>query len=72
MKDTKNLSQAQQDALLSILKTRFENNRIRHENLEWINIESKLKANPKKLWSLNEMENTGGEPDVVAYDDTTG
>ncbi len=72
MKDTKNLSQAQQDALLSILKTRFENNRIRHENLEWINIESKLKANPEKLWSLNEMENTGGEPDVVAYDDTTG
>lgn len=72
MKDTKNLSQTQQDALLSILKTRFENNRIRHENLEWINIESKLKANPEKLWSLNEMENTGGEPDVVAYDDTTG
>ena len=72
MKDTKNLSQTQQDALLSILKTRFENHRIRHENLEWINIESKLKANPEKLWSLNEMENTGREPDVVAYDGTTG
>jgi len=54
--------------LLEILKTRFEANMNRHENLDWNKIEEKLKANPKKVASLNEMEKTGGEPDVVDYD----
>lgn len=64
----KNLSQDERDQLLNTLKNRFEKNMNRHEDLEWSTIESKLKANPNKLWSLNEMEQTGGEPDVLGYD----
>jgi Protein of unknown function (DUF4256) len=54
------------------LKERFEKNTKRHKGLEWAEVEAKLKANPKKLGSLDEMESTGGEPDVVAYDKKTG
>lgn len=54
--------------LIKILKERFEKNYSRHQNLEWKKIQIKLEANPKKLWSLNQMEITGGEPDVVNYD----
>jgi len=69
----KELSPEQREELLSVLKTRFEKNMKRHEGLEWAKIETKLKqpTNEKKLWSLHEMENTGGEPDVVAYDKKT-
>lgn len=58
--------------LLLVLKTRFEKNKNRHIDLEWGNIEKKLEVNPKKLWSLNEMERTGGEPDVISYDKKKG
>ena len=57
--------------LLKILQIRFEKNIIRHKGLDWANIKSKLEANPEKLWSLNEMEKTGGEPDVVDEDKKT-
>lgn len=62
----KKLSKKEQKELLEILKTRFEKNMGRHKGLSWTKIEEKL--NPSKLWSLNEMERTGGEPDVVFYD----
>lgn len=65
------LSQVKREELLQMLKTRFENNMNRHEGLDWKEIESKLKANPVKLWSLNEMDKTGGEPDVINYDKRT-
>ena len=58
--------------LLNILKARFEKNMNRHKGLEWDKVQAKLEANKEKLWSLNEMERTGGEPDVVGYDETTG
>jgi len=58
-------------ALLEILKIRFEKNTNRHENLNWAHVQSKLENSPEKLWSLNEMEKTGGEPDVVGYDKTS-
>ena len=57
--------------LLKILQIRFEENTIRHKGLDWAKIKSKLETNPKKLWSLNEMEETEGEPDVVGYDKKT-
>jgi Protein of unknown function (DUF4256) len=66
------LSLEQREELLRTLKARFEKNRIRHEGLEWTNVQAKLEANPEKLWSLNEMEGTGGEPDVVGHDQETG
>ncbi|MCB9068745.1 MAG: DUF4256 domain-containing protein [Calditrichae bacterium] len=66
------LSQHQIDALYSILKTRFEKNMNRHSGIEWANVQAKLAANPEKLWSLNEMEQTGGEPDVVGFDTASG
>lgn len=62
----------QREELLKVLKTRFENNMNRHQDLEWAKVQEKLEANPEKLWSLNEMERTGGEPDVVGYDHKTG
>jgi hypothetical protein len=62
------LSSAQLEELLSTLKSRFEKNTNRHKGLEWAKVQAKLKTNPEKLWSLNEMEITGGEPDVVGYD----
>ena len=66
------LSSEQREELLSTLKGRFEKNMKRHEGLEWGNVQAKLEANPGKLWSLYEMERTGGEPDVVGQDKTTG
>jgi hypothetical protein len=60
------------EELLSELKVRFEKNINRHNNLEWANVQAKLEAKTEKLWSLNEMERTGGEPDVVGHDKTTG
>ena len=60
------------DDLISILKARFEKNMSRHKGLEWDKIEAKLKTKPEKLWSLNEMESTGGEPDVIGVDKKTG
>jgi hypothetical protein len=66
------LPKKQREELLRALKTRFENNRHRHKGLEWAEVQAKLEANAGKLWSLNEMERTGGEPDVVGYDKETG
>jgi hypothetical protein len=60
------LSANQSEELIKVLKTRFEKNMNRHKGLEWVKLKEKLQANPSKLWSLNEMEMTGGEPDVVA------
>jgi hypothetical protein len=65
MKSIKHLSAEQSSALLKTLEDRFEKNKNRHKGLEWAKIQAKLEANPEKLWSLNEMERTGGEPDVV-------
>ncbi|MCB8966606.1 MAG: DUF4256 domain-containing protein [Ardenticatenaceae bacterium] len=70
--DLKELSPVQQDELLETLKERFAKNMNRHEGLDWANVQERLEANPQKLWSLNEMERTGGEPDVVAYEEKTG
>lgn len=66
------LSSSESEELLKIVKERFEKNMNRHEGLEWNKVQAKLEANPEKLWSLNEMERTGGEPDVVNYDKKTG
>ncbi len=62
------LSPEQREDLLGVLKARFEKNMNRHKGLEWAKVHAKLEANPEKLWSLHEMERTGGEPDVVGYD----
>jgi hypothetical protein len=67
--NNKELSLEQPEELLSVLKTRFEKNIHRHEGLEWAKVQAKLEANTEKLWSLIEMERTGGEPDVVGYDE---
>lgn len=67
-----NLSQEQMDKLFNVLKNRFENNMNRHKDLKWDVVQKKLENNPGKLWSLNEMEETGGEPDVVDYNKKTG
>jgi hypothetical protein len=68
----KSLSPEQRSTLLNTLKTRFEKNMNRHKGLDWTSVQVKLEANPEKLWSLNEMETTGGEPDVVGFDKKTG
>ena len=68
----KALSPEQREELLSILNTRFDKNMKRHPGVEWAQVKAKLEVNPEKLWSLNEMEKTGGEPDVVAQDKKTG
>ncbi len=67
----KKLSPKQNEELLEVLKARFEKNINRHKGLEWAKVQAKLEANTEKLWSLNEMERTGGEPDVVGYDKKT-
>ncbi|HEX6428203.1 MAG TPA: DUF4256 domain-containing protein [Niastella sp.] len=73
MNSNKNkLSAEQRKELLSTLKARFEKNKNRHKGLEWTNVQARLEANPEKLWSLFEMETTGGEPDVVGFDKKTG
>ncbi|WP_269226590.1 DUF4256 domain-containing protein [Flavobacterium eburneipallidum] len=71
MKNTNLLSPEEQSTLLETIKTRFEKNSNRHPDLKWTKIQAKLEANPEKLWSLNEMEKTEGEPDVVGYDKAT-
>ncbi len=68
----KELPQQEREGLLKTLKSRFEKNMHRHKGLEWSKIQSKLDTNPQKLWSLYEMEETGGEPDVVSYDKKAG
>ena len=66
------ISKKQREELLRALKARFERNMNRHKGLEWANVQAKLEANTEKLWSLNEMERTSGEPDVVGHDKKTG
>ncbi|WP_353127054.1 DUF4256 domain-containing protein [Parapedobacter pyrenivorans] len=68
----KELLPEQRDELLRTLKARFEKNSHRHKGLEWAKLAAKLEANPEKLWVLDEMEVTGGEPDVVGFDKKTG
>jgi hypothetical protein len=68
----KELPPPQREELLSTLKVRFEKNGNRHKGLEWADIQARLEANTEKLWSLYEMEKTGGEPDVVGHDKKTG
>jgi hypothetical protein len=68
----KELSPEQREELLGALKARFEKHMNRHKGLEWAKVQAKLEADTEKLWSLNEMERTGGEPDVVGYDNETG
>ncbi len=72
MSNKKGLSPEQREELLQALKTRFEKNMKRHKGLEWAKVQAKLEAHTEKLWSLSEMERTGGEPDVVAHDKKTG
>lgn len=72
MSNKKELLPEQSKALLDVLKTRFEQNMNRHKGLDWAKIQAKLEANPQKLWSLDDMEVTGGEPDVVGFDEKTG
>ena len=66
------LSKTQREELLRALKARFDRNTDRHKGLDWAKIQAKLERNPQKLWSLNEMERTGGEPDVVSHDKKAG
>lgn len=68
----KKLSAAEQETLLKTLKARFEKHTTRHKGIDWAKVQDKLEANPKKLWSLHAMEETGGEPDVVGFDKETG
>ncbi len=72
METKKELSPEQREELLRALKARFEKNMNRHKGLEWATVQAKLEVNTEKLWSLNEMERTGGEPDVVGHDKKTG
>lgn len=72
VKTKKTLPPVQRDELLRTLKARFEKNTKLHEGLAWAKVQARLEANPEKLWSLAEMENTGGEPDVVGHDPKTG
>ena len=71
-RNKKKLSTEQREELFSILKTRFEKNMNLHKGLEWAKVQSRLEANDEKLWSLNEMEITGGNPDVIGHDKKTG
>ena len=72
MGNKKDLSPEQCEELLSVLRARFEQNMNRHQGLEWAKVQTKLEANTEKMWSLHEMERTGGEPDVVGQDNKTG
>ena len=72
MAGKKTLSQQQRDELIKTLKTRFEKNMSRHKGIQWEAVQKRLEANAAKLWSLNAMEETGGEPDVVGQDKKTG
>ena len=66
--DKKVLSKEQVDVLLTVIQSRFEKNMNRHEGIEWDKIQARLEKNPEKLWSLHQMEETGGEPDLIGYD----
>lgn len=68
----KSLSSSQREELLKTLKARFEKNKNLHQGLQWAQVQAKLEANAEKLWSLHEMERTGGEPDVIGHDKKTG
>jgi len=70
--NTKELLPEQREGLLKALKARFEKHMNRHQDLEWANVQARLEANADKLWSLHEMESTGGEPDVVGQDEKSG
>ena len=72
MKKAKGLKEKEAEELIKTLKARFEKNMNRHKGLEWAKVQARLEANSEKLWSLNEMERTGGEPDVVGHDKKTG
>jgi hypothetical protein len=72
VKTKRELSPAQLEELLRTLKTRFEKNMNRHKGLEWTKAHARLEASPERLWSLGEMERTGGEPDIVGHDKATG
>lgn len=72
MDSKKKLSAEHAQTLLGILKARFEKNKNRHNDLQWADVQARLEARPEKLWSLDEMEETGGEPDVIAFDKKTG
>lgn len=72
LNDKKELTTDQIRILIELLKTRFDKNIQRHENIDWQLVEARLSSNPDKLWTLSEMERTGGEPDVVGYDEITG
>ena len=72
MHRAKDMKAKQREELLSALKSRFEKGMHRHKGIEWTQVQAKLEAAPEKLWSLNEMERTGGEPDVVGHDKKTG
>jgi hypothetical protein len=72
MQRARDFKAKQREELLIILKARFEKNMNRHKGLEWAKVQLRLEANTEKLWSLNEMERTGGEPDVVGHDKRTG
>lgn len=69
---SKRLSTEQREELLKVLEARFRKNSTRHKGLEWAKVQARLEANPEKLWSLHEMEKTGGEPDVVGHDKKSG
>jgi hypothetical protein len=69
---TKELSWKQHEELSGTLKDRFEKNMNRHKGIKWADVQKKLEAHPEKEWSLNEMERTGGEPDVAGFDKKTG
>ncbi|VYU47426.1 DUF4256 family protein [Clostridium tertium] len=71
-KEKRELSPEQCEELIGVLKERFEKNINRHKGIEWDKVEEKLEDNTKKLWSLYEMERTGGEPDIIGYDEETG
>lgn len=72
MSNKKSLTQKQHDVLLKILKERFEENMARHKGLKWSDVQAKLEKSAAKMWSLNEMENSGGEPDVIGFEKKTG
>ena len=71
-RDKKKLSSEESAKLTNALKARFEKNMNRHQGLQWAKVQARLEANPEKLWSLQEMETTGGEPDVIGHDKGTG
>jgi hypothetical protein len=72
MSTKKKLSSSQREELFKVLKARFEKNMTRHKGIEWAKVQARLEAKADKLWSLDEMERTGGEPDVVGHDKKTG